>query len=70
MFKKMNYYFEVWEKHESYRKKITKEEAYGILHMYGFSDKDWKKEELCVLSTPEKMYSLVKSTRKYDCNVV
>lgn len=70
MFKKMNYYFEVWMKHESYRKKITKEEAYGILHMYGFSDEDWKKEEFCVLSTSEKMYSLVRSTKKYDCNVV
>ena len=69
MFGKMNYYFEVWEKHESYRKKITKEQAYGVLHMYGIPDAAWVKEEICVMSTPEKMYSLVKSTRKYDCNV-
>ena len=69
MIEMMNYYFEVWMKNESFRKKITKEEAYGILHMYKLSDEDWKREEICVLSSEDKIYSLVKSTRKYDCNV-
>lgn len=64
--KKLNYYFEIWEKHKSLRVKITKEEAYGVLHLYGKKDDDWKKEEICVLSGSERMYSLVRSYKKYD----
>lgn len=69
MFEKMNYYFEVWKKHESFRKKITKEEAYRVLHMYGMPDEIWTKEEICVLSTPEMICSLVRSKKEYECNV-
>lgn len=64
--KKLNYYFEIWEKHKSLRVKITKEEAYGVLHLYGLTDDDWKAEEICVFSGSERMYSLVRSYKKYD----
>lgn len=69
MDKVLNYYFEVWAINESFRRKISKEEAYGVLHLYGFSDDDWKKEEICVWSGNERMYSLVRSEKEYDCNV-
>ena len=67
--KKLNYYFEVWEKNRSLRVKITAEEAYGVLHLYGKKDDDWKKEEICVLSGSERMYSLIRSYKKYDVTV-
>lgn len=66
MKEEMNYYFEVWQKSANSRKKITKEEAYKILHFYRLKDERWKAEEICVKRSDGKFYSLRKTTKELD----
>ena len=49
------YYFEVVIDGNYAINKISKEEAYGVLHMYGFSNDDWKGKEIVICNNERKM---------------
>lgn len=70
---KMRYYFEICfksgSKQKDQRAEITKEKAYGILHLYGLKDSDWKRECICLMSNGEVMHFLVRTEKELDVTI-